>query len=369
MKRTLKLISYLLFLTPIVACGQKHSNANQSDNKHTQVFEEDVNSIKLDTATFAAGCFWCVEAQFKLLDGVEDVISGYTGGHVENPTYAEVCTGTTGHAEACNILFNAQKISFDELLKAFFTAHDPTQLNKQGNDLGTQYRSAIFYHNEKQRKLAEYYIQQLNKEHAYPSEIVTEVSALTVFYPAENYHQDYYNNNQNKPYCKLVIQPKMDKFKKVFNDKLKKNQKQNEMKNPYYSRIDTSKVTLSDETWKEILPSDLYQIARKQGTEMPFTGKYNKFSEKGTYFCSVCGNKLFRSDAKFESSCGWPSFFESVENSVVYKKDLSHGMNRIEVECGRCNSHLGHIFNDGPAPTYKRYCMNSLSLDFVADTK
>jgi len=175
----------------------------------------------VDTATFATGCFWCTEAKFLQLRGVKKVISGYTGGNLVNPTYKQVCTGTTGHAEACNIIYDPQQISYDELLAAFFVAHDPTQLNRQGNDVGTQYRSAIFFHNTAQKQKADYYIKKLNEEQAYKSKIVTEVSPFTVFYKAEDYHQDYYNQNPNQGYCKFVIQPELEKFKKVFKDKLK----------------------------------------------------------------------------------------------------------------------------------------------------
>ena len=175
----------------------------------------------LDTATFATGCFWCTEAKFQQLQGVVKVTSGFTGGNVANPSYKQVCTGTTGHAEACNIVYDPAKISYDELLAAFFVAHDPTQLNRQGNDVGTQYRSAIFYHNAAQKQKADYYISKLNQEKAYKAKIVTQVNPYTVFYKAEDYHQNYYNLNGSQPYCKYVIQPELDKFKKVFKNKLK----------------------------------------------------------------------------------------------------------------------------------------------------
>jgi len=181
------------------------------------------NNVKPDTATFAAGCFWCVEAQFLQLEGVSKVVSGYTGGKVPNPTYKQVCTGNTGHAEAVAITYDPEVISYDELLEAFFVSHDPTQLNRQGNDVGTQYRSAIFYHSKEQRDKANYYIKKLNEENIYPKKIVTEVAPLGKFYIAEDYHQNYYNLNKNQAYCRYVITPKLEKFKKVFKEKLKEN--------------------------------------------------------------------------------------------------------------------------------------------------
>ncbi|WP_200979502.1 peptide-methionine (S)-S-oxide reductase MsrA [Echinicola sp. 20G] len=176
---------------------------------------------KMDTATFAAGCFWCTEAQFLQLEGVSKVVSGYTGGTVKNPTYKQVCTGNTGHAEAVSIIYDPSVISYDELLEAFFVSHDPTQLNRQGNDIGTQYRSAIFYHSPAQKEKAEYYIKKLNEENIYPKKIVTQVAPMKVFYVAEDYHQNYYNLNKEQGYCQFVITPKLEKFKKVFKDKLK----------------------------------------------------------------------------------------------------------------------------------------------------
>jgi peptide-methionine (S)-S-oxide reductase len=176
---------------------------------------------KLDTATFAMGCFWCTQAQFQLLKGVKQVVAGYTGGHIANPSYKLVSTGTTGHAEACNIIYDPAIISYDALLAAFFKAHDPTQLNKQGNDVGTQYRSAIFYHTATQKSKADYYIRRLNEEKAYKTSLVTQVAPFTVFYMAEADEQDFYNKNPSQHYCKYVIQPEVEKFKKVFKDKIK----------------------------------------------------------------------------------------------------------------------------------------------------
>lgn len=192
-----------------------------SPGDHSRLTTGPGPGVKLDTATFATGCFWCTEAKFQQLKGVKKVVSGFSGGHVANPSYEEVCTGTTGHAEACNIVYDPSVITFDELLAAFFVAHDPTQLNRQGNDVGTQYRSAIFYHGAAQKQKANYYISKLNAEKAYQSNIVTQVVPYVVFYKAENYHQNYFNQNGDQPYCKYVIQPELDKFKKVFKDKLK----------------------------------------------------------------------------------------------------------------------------------------------------
>ncbi len=175
----------------------------------------------LQVATFGNGCFWCTEAVFQQLKGVIKVESGYMGGKVKNPTYREVCSGLTGHAEVIQIQYNPQEISFVELLEVFWATHDPTTLNRQGNDVGTQYRSVVFYHNEEQKTLAEQYKIKLDKSGAYKDPIVTEISSFSLFYKAENYHQDYYNQHGEEPYCRYVIQPKMDKFQKVFKDKIK----------------------------------------------------------------------------------------------------------------------------------------------------
>ncbi|MDQ6761648.1 MAG: peptide-methionine (S)-S-oxide reductase MsrA [Bacteroidota bacterium] len=175
----------------------------------------------IETATFGNGCFWCTEAVFQQLQGVEKVRSGYSGGHVENPTYEQVCGKQTGHAEVINIDYDPSKISFDKLLEVFWATHDPTTLNRQGNDVGPQYRSVIFYHNNEQKDKAEKYKQELDKSGAFDKPVVTAIEPFINYFPAENYHQDYYKNHGSQPYCYFVIKPKMDKIKKIFADILK----------------------------------------------------------------------------------------------------------------------------------------------------
>ena len=204
-------------------CVEKQTNAQseKSNEKDNQMSE-----TGLEKATFGSGCFWCTEAIFENLNGVHSVVAGYAGGHLSNPSYQEVCTGTTGHAEVTQITYDPSVISYDELLEVFWKTHDPTTLNRQGNDVGTQYRSVIFYNNDKEKEIAEKYKSELDKSGAWENPIITEIVPLTNFYPAENYHQDYYINNPNQAYCAFVIAPKLEKFEKVFKDKLKKTTKQ-----------------------------------------------------------------------------------------------------------------------------------------------
>ncbi len=198
---------YLVIVFSTLSISAQQNKKNMKDN--------------LAIATFGNGCFWCTEAIFQQLKGVETVLPGYTGGTVKNPSYEEVCTGTTGHAEAIQITYDPAVISYRELLDVFFYTHDPTTLNRQGADVGTQYRSAIFFHNEEQKKDAETIIAQLTAEGVYPDPIVTEISAIGVFYQAEDYHRNYYNNNKNQGYCRAVINPKLDKFMKKYASKTK----------------------------------------------------------------------------------------------------------------------------------------------------
>lgn len=210
------LIAALVIVSAAVGCTAKTQTRNSMSADLSKISEN------IDTATFGTGCFWCTEAIFEQLNGVVKVTSGYSGGEIPNPTYKQVCTGETGHAECVQVQYEPDKISFDELLEVFWQVHDPTTLNRQGADVGTQYRSAIFYHTPEQKQKAEKYKAELDQSGAFKNPIVTEISPATTFYTAEDYHQEYYENNKNSnPYCAVVIRPKMDKFKKVFAHKLK----------------------------------------------------------------------------------------------------------------------------------------------------
>jgi len=206
-----------------VSCAQNNKENSKMNTAKESKKTETTFTGKADTATLGTGCFWCTEAIFDQLDGVVSVTSGYAGGHVTNPSYKDVCTGETGHAECIQIVYDTSKLSFDELLEVFWQVHDPTTLNRQGADVGTQYRSVIFYHNDEQKKKAEKYKAELDKSGAFDNPIVTTLEAFIKFYTAENYHQEYYELNKNSnPYCSIVIRPKLEKFEKVFKDKLKK---------------------------------------------------------------------------------------------------------------------------------------------------
>lgn len=206
---------FVIVLLLAFGASEAIGNGKEKENMNT------AENNKLELATFGAGCFWCVEAIFQRIEGVEKVVSGYSGGHVKNPSYKEVCQGTTGHAEVCQLSFDPDVVSYEELLEVFWQTHDPTTLNRQGNDVGTQYRSAVFYHNDRQKELAKKYKTELDNADIFEDKIVTEIVPYTEMFVAEDYHQNYFNQNGSQPYCSIVIQPKVEKFKKVFKDKLK----------------------------------------------------------------------------------------------------------------------------------------------------
>jgi peptide-methionine (S)-S-oxide reductase len=209
------------FLISLIACGQERSQLN-TKRMSAELPKTDVKVPEgYDVATLGSGCFWCIEAIYQDLKGVKDVRSGYSGGHVENPGYQKVTTGTTGHAEVIQLFFDPEVISYQEILEIFWSTHDPTTLNRQGNDVGPMYRSAVFYHSDKQKEQANHFKEKLNEENVFGKPVVTEITPFSNFYVAEDYHQNYYKLNAGQPYCQFVIKPKLDKFKKVFSEKLR----------------------------------------------------------------------------------------------------------------------------------------------------
>ena len=312
----------------------------------------------LEVATFAGGCFWCVESDFEKIEGVVEVISGYTGGSKEDPTYEEVSSGVTGHFEAVQVLYDPARISYKELLDVFWRHVDPTDPGGQFVDRGPQYKSAIFYHDEEQRKLAEQSKEGLHRSGQFEKPIVTEIVPLSRFYKAEDYHQDYYKAN-----------PTRYKFYRSNSgrDQFLENAWSGSPAEAVESKTERGYSKPSDEVLRRELTPLQYRVTQEEGTERPFQNEYWDNKQPGIYVDIVSGEPLFSSLDKFDSGTGWPSFTKPLEpNHIMEREDRSLFMKRVEVRSRYGDSHLGHVFTDGPKPTGLRYCINGLALKFVA---
>ncbi len=309
-----------------------------------------------EKATFAGGCFWCMEPPYEKLDSIEDVVSGYTGGHDSDPTYREVSAGTTGHYEAIQFSYDPLKISYRELLDIFWRQINPTDGEGQFGDRGSQYRTAIFYHSEEQKEQAEQSRAELEKTGRYDSPIVTEILPAVHFYTAEEYHQDYYVKNPIR-YKVYRYYSGRDKYlEKIWDrdEKMISHKRSEKFMKP------------SDKEIKEKLTPLQYQVTQEDGTERAFDNEYWNNKSEGIYVDIVSGEPLFSSREKYESGTGWPSFTAPIEpDNVVEKEDKGLFMKRTEVRSRHGDSHLGHVFPDGPEPTGLRYCLNSASLRFI----
>jgi len=334
------IINLSLILLFFVGCAEMNSK-DMSDKYLTN------NAGNLEVATLAGGCFWCMETPFEHIDGVAKVVSGFSGGDEKNPTYEEVSTGTTGYLESVQVYYDPEIISYSEILDIYWKQFDPTDAGGSFHDRGHQYTSAIFYHNESQEEIAKKSKAELDNSGIFSKKIVTKILPFKTFTPAEDYHQDFYKKNPTRYYSYRKASGR-DAF----------------IADHWENDLGKKKVD-KEELKKKLTPLQ-YQVTQENATERAFSNKYWDNKKEGIYVDIVSGTPLFSSKDKFDSGCGWPSFTKPIDTRNIKKKeDTSFNMDRVEVRSKTSNSHLGHVFFDGPKPTKLRYCINSASLRFV----